>query len=85
MTQTWASDPNFKRATRSTGVHPICDSQDVSRYPAVDPHFRGPALSRLDRIAVYYFAHRWPAVALLVAGSALFGAAVVAAILGWHV
>jgi len=36
-----------------------------------------PKPSRIDRITEYYFARQWPAVVLLLAAAALFGAAIV--------
>jgi hypothetical protein len=78
MTQTWAPDPRFQRnrATRPSGRHPICDSQDVSRYKATDVVFKAPALSRDSRAIMRTSSRLWPV--LLFGLGAICGAGLLA-------
>ena len=64
------SDQNYPRATRSSGVHPTCDCQDVSRYKAhSDPAIWGEIGEPVP--------WRWVAVCVLVIAACSVAALVV--------
>jgi len=67
------------KATRATAIHGVVDSQATERYQAVDFPVQW---GRPSRVGIFLARHSGGI--LLTVGTLLFGAAVIAAVLGKH-